>query len=105
MWGILENDLMIGVLKKTNQEVVWMELITGFNQAINSVAPTRVIQCKYDNEPYINQEVLDFIEETNRQLSRTITTLDIGEWRQYKMTQTKVEKTLNILINSSCQTI
>ena len=81
----MKNERMMGILKKTNQEAVWSDLITGFNQAINSIAPTKVVQCKKNHEPYINQEVLDFIEETNQQLTTAIRISDLGEWRKFNL--------------------
>ena len=86
---------MMGILKLTNQEVVWSNLIKGFNQVIKSIAPTKVVQSKKSYQPFINEDILDHIERTNLQLTRAIETSDIGEWRCFKVLRNQVTKLID----------
>ena len=76
---ILQNEMVMGILKSTNQNIIWSNLITGLNQVINLIAPTRIVQCKNDYLPYFGKEVEEQIKEVNNQLEIAIKTQNQGE--------------------------
>ena len=91
-----ENELVMGILKKTNQNIVWSNLITGINQVINTLAPTRVIQCKNNYLPYVDKEIEEKIHESNAHLEVAIRTKDHGEWRYFKFLRNRIGKVIEI---------
>ena len=72
--GILQNKKMMSTLSMTNGEKVWTTLIEGFNEVVNNIAPSKIVQCKRNYQPYIDKEILEEIEETNKQLELAIMT-------------------------------
>ena len=92
MQMITENKKIMNSLTKTDPDAVWADIIEGLNEIINTLAPTKVIQCKSKYMPYVGKEVEEFIEDANLQLEKAIVTNDAGEWRLFRCLRNQVGK-------------
>ena len=81
-------------------------LIMAMNQVMTEIVPTKVIQTTKEYLPYVSEEVKEFIDDTNIQLTKAITTKDSNEWRLHKTCKTRNKKSLNSVkrptLKSSC---
>ena len=64
------------------------------NLIIDEMAPTKIVQCKKDYAPYIGEQVMSYINDTKKQLSRAITMKNTGEWRIYKPMRNKISEVI-----------
>ena len=90
--NILKNIKIMNILKLTNSERIWSDLISGMNQVINSLAPTWVVHCQKSYQLYIDMSIKEHIEKTNLQLNRAIVTTDTNEWRLFKSLRNQLSK-------------
>ena len=89
---IQNNTKLMGILTKQNPEVIWPNLIMGLNEIINTLAPTTIIQCKANHIPYINDEVKEYIKDSETQLTKAIVSKSCDEWRAYKSMRNGIKK-------------
>ena len=88
----LENQKLMNILSLRNSENIWSTFIMELNRIINHLAPTKIVQCHKNFLPYVSEEVVEHIDETNKQLSKAIQTKDTNEWRLYKTMKNQVSK-------------
>ena len=77
---IINNHKIMDTLRSTNTNKIWNDLIEGLNESINKIAPISVIQCKKEYVPYIGEEVMEDIKESNIQLTKAIDTTNPDKW-------------------------
>ena len=71
------NEALQRSLCMTNTNNVWNYMLIGLNQIILQLAPTKIIQLKRSNQPYMNDMIRGQIAEAN-QLDMSICRLGLG---------------------------
>ena len=70
---------VLSMRKGTNK--IWNIILIEFNNAINTLAPVKIVQVKNREQPYYNTEIKEQIEEAHKVLDEAISTGAIEEWR------------------------
>ena len=84
MKEIEENEELQSVFSKECPNDIFKTLITELNKIIDKLAPSKLIQIKKKDQPYMSPELKELETELDEQLNTAIRSKDIEEWRLYK---------------------
>ena len=91
---IIQNIELNSVFTMTNTNKIAQIILTELNDIIEYLAPSRIVQVRIDNLPYINEETREYIREADIQLNLAITSKDVSEWRIYKYMRNRISEVI-----------
>ena len=79
MEQIMENERLNRIFSMNDVDAKWELLIEVYNEVINNLAPSKLIQVKDDQVPFMTEEVEDETRKLDAQLTTAIESKDIEE--------------------------
>ena len=89
---IMKNVKLNSILSMHQTNKVWNIFLEEINTIINTLAPAHIIQIKSNHEPYMNEELKEYVKEADEQLDKAITSGAIEEWRLYRQLRNQLYK-------------
>ena len=89
---IMKNVKLNSILSMQQTNKVWNIFLEEINTIINTLAPAHIIQIKSNHEPYMNEELKEYVKEADEQLDKAITSGAIEEWRLYRQLRNQLYK-------------